>query len=349
MPSEGAPSTSTSVGDGASAPSPEPTRPGTAHTTLPTPTPTLPTTTTIPEPLVAIEPSAPVLISNDDGVFQLGTDGVVIQLIDGPVAFAIDDTRGGLVFQVDRGRNFEATTGWSTAVWWIPAGSTDAAELIVPTPGQDHQLSLHDAYRTSAGFSILYTRHERGATVWELEDTLRVFHMPSRTVETLISHGAYEEGFGEVSSVGSTISGVRYDQVSSVCFMLGHTGQEIPLPAAVREDPVRLEYIVRGCHLTADETQIIYATDNHDDGWSSILHVLTLADGTEVTHELTAGGGLITGLDVAFGDVLLGPETDRPHYWSSLAGHGASVPLPLTGIARFAKSPVAIGTISPTP
>lgn len=69
-------------------------------TTVPADTPT---TDVAPE-----WPAVEVLVTNDDGVFLIDTEGEITRLVKGRVAYAVDDTRGGLLFQVERGRS----TNW---------------------------------------------------------------------------------------------------------------------------------------------------------------------------------------------------------------------------------------------
>ncbi len=122
------------------------------------------TTTTSP-----VWPQVEVLVSNDDGVFSIDATGEVMQLVKGRVAYAVDDTRGGLLFQVERGRS-TVWASWQpdygelpkdTRVWWVPRGEGEAQALLVPTPGAGHDLSLYDAYQGDDGHvQLVYVRSD---------------------------------------------------------------------------------------------------------------------------------------------------------------------------------------------
>lgn len=102
------------------------------------------TTTTSPVP---VWPE--MLVSNDDGVFYIDSAGDVTQLVKGRVAYAVDDTRGGLLFQVERGRSSawwgDGSPVKDTPVWWVPQGAGGAQALLVPTADSNLDLSLVDA------------------------------------------------------------------------------------------------------------------------------------------------------------------------------------------------------------
>ena len=134
-------------------------------TVAPTTGPTVSTTTTTSSTTAAAVPGWPeLLVTNDDGVFYIDSVGEVTQLVKGRVAYAVDDTRGGLLFQVERGRS----PGWwgsqepvkSTEVWWVPQGAEAAQTVLVPTPGSRLDLSLVDAIEAGGRTLVMYERHD---------------------------------------------------------------------------------------------------------------------------------------------------------------------------------------------
>ena len=135
----------------------------------------------------------PVLVVSNYGVCQISPDGTATLLVDGAVAYAVDDTQGGLVFQLERGRAGGVAPGdRSTVIWWVPQGASAPQELLVPTPGSGHRLTLHDVYATGDGFAILYTRHEGSIPDVDMIDTLRRVEVPDSIVTVLCSQGAFE-------------------------------------------------------------------------------------------------------------------------------------------------------------
>ena len=113
----------------------------TTTSTAPTTTSTTTTTTTTTEPPAAGPPPGSVLVTGEEGVFVATLDGVASKVIDadelavgGLIAFAIDDTRGGIVFQPNLGPWL--ATGADSIVYWAPAGSGSYRELLVPAADQ---------------------------------------------------------------------------------------------------------------------------------------------------------------------------------------------------------------------
>jgi len=114
----------------------------TVSSTDPPPRPSTTTSTTsTAAPVVPVAGiGETVLVTADDGVYQIDAEGDVTLLVAGRVAYAVDDTQGGLLYQVDRGRNWDQQAGRSTIVWWIPNGASTPKQLLVPTPGAGHPL-----------------------------------------------------------------------------------------------------------------------------------------------------------------------------------------------------------------
>jgi hypothetical protein len=213
----------------ATTPSPT-TVPTTAtSTTAPVPTTTTASTTAAPATTAAPTPRPRhgLLIANEDGVVRYGEDGSLAELVTGPVVFAVDDTRGGVFFQVRRGR-FGPGEGSST-VWWVRAGSAVPEAYLVPSR-PDHVLSLHDAVARDGSVIILYTRGE-GASIEDMADTLRTYDTTTRTVTVLGGVGGWEAGSEPVSIGGDTIAMTWYAEILNGFEFWDLAGHEIPFPA----------------------------------------------------------------------------------------------------------------------
>ncbi|NIR37872.1 MAG: hypothetical protein GWN07_18580, partial [Actinobacteria bacterium] len=86
-------------------------------------------------------------------------DGARILLVDEWAEMAIDDGRGGLLFQEQRGLAFESS-GIETLVWWVPTRAGAAQELLVPAP--DQYLELVDAVEIEERLTVFYLRRTFG-------------------------------------------------------------------------------------------------------------------------------------------------------------------------------------------
>lgn len=294
---------------------------------------------------------APVLVTNSEGVFQVGTDGKVSRLIAGTVTFAVDDTRGGLLYQVDSGRSGRPGDR-STVVWWIPRGAGAAQELVVPTPASGHRLSLHDSYATAGGFAVLYTRHETEHPVDEYVDSLRRFDVPERQVTELHSQGAFEHGYGEVSVGGELISGTWFDQVGSGCFIFDLGGRSTDLVPRAASDPTR-EDTVGGCRLSPDGRRLAFVTD---DPMGGTVHVWQLdgeeGGGEEARFVVSNDMGRAGILDLSDRWLIVNVERDglRPAIVFDLdAPDAPSREIPVAGVARLATGPISIGAAVAAP
>ena len=305
-------------------------------------------------------PAVEVLVTNDDGVFLIDTEGEISQLVKGRVAYAVDDTRGGLLFQVERGRNWELSfegpseRSRATVVWWVPAGSSAAQELLVPSPGAGHWLSLHDAYRTGRSFSVLYTRSEGSVPFEDAWEKLRIFDVGADEVREVATVGGWEHDFDGVSVSGDLISGTSGHLYGRDCMLLAMNGEFVTPPGLPESDA---ECGMRGgcrfsCVVSADGSQIAYLESPLEDEPRGIaLVVVEMASGTELVRldagsddahrygSLDLNGQLLlvnrrredSGVREAFGEALL----------VHLANDSADE-VPVSGRVRFATSPLDI-------
>lgn len=184
-----------------------PTTTTTAATTTAAPTTTSTSTPTTTEAPPAGPPAGSVLITNEDGVYVGSIDGVASQVIaanpgvvGGMIAFAIDDTAGGVVFQANR-QPF-IFTGDDSIVYWVPQGSSAPQELLVPAA--DQGLGLEDVVNND-GVQVYYTRVEGRESPETAAQTLRRFDVATTTVTEVATVGGWESGSSPISVGGDTI------------------------------------------------------------------------------------------------------------------------------------------------
>jgi hypothetical protein len=296
------------------------------------------------------------LITTDDGVYQVEPEGTATLLVDGAVAHAVDDTQGGLLFQLERARAWDesAPNDLPTVIWWIPRGADRPQELLVPTPGAGHRLTLHDAYPTDEGFAVLYTRHE-GSMPDDMIDTLRRFEVSGGTVTVLRSQGAFEQGFGDVSSNGELIAATWYQQVGSGCFIADLDGVPVDIVPRAAADPNSESY-VQGCRLSAGGDRLAFFTRQYDDNHyaSTTIDLWDLVTDKQAHRFVVPSGtGDVAGIDMAGAHLLANrmDENLRPTtavvpmpglVWNLEEPTAAAVELPIAGFARFAHAPVDI-------
>ena len=201
---DGAETTATSA-----APTSTTTAPETSTTAAPaTTTTSSTTTTTTTEPPPAGPPAGSVLITGEDGVFVATLDGVAAMVIDadqaavgGLIDFAIDDTRGGIVFQPNRGSWF--FRGSDSIVYWVPMGAGTYQEVLVPAA--DQGLALEDVAEHETSTAVYYTRTEGGDNPSTTVQTLRRFDLDTGTVTEIAVVGGWESGSSPISAGGESI------------------------------------------------------------------------------------------------------------------------------------------------
>jgi hypothetical protein len=176
-----------------------------ATTTVPA---TTTTTTTTTEPPPVGPPAGSLLITNEEGVYVATLDGVASKVIDadssavgGIISFAIDDTRGGVIFQPSRGPwQFK---GDASIVYWVPQGAGAAQELLVPAA--DQGLGLEDVAQQGDATMVYYTRVEGSDSPETALQTLRRFDLEAKTVTEVSVVGGWESGASPISVGGDTI------------------------------------------------------------------------------------------------------------------------------------------------
>lgn len=335
---------------------PPTTSPSTVTTAAAQPTST---TAAPPEP-DTVSRHRPILVSNDDGVFQILGDGSVTHLVDGAVAFAIDDGMGGLLYQLERGRDWgdffgDPTPGFDTTVYWIPAGESSPRPLLVPTPGAGHTLSLQDAFAVADSFAVVYIRHEGEEPPFDgnMADTLRVYDVGSQAVTELGRVRGWEWLFGSASGGGGLVATAEYPLFGGGCRLYEASGPPAALPGyptLTDECYGESANCPTACSISSDGEHHAYAEWSVErEEWS-----LTVVTSDGVTHEVVAthrhplAAGFVGALDVADGFLLVNRSLHEnppiPALILPPTASDRSIELPLAGEARFATAPVQLGS-----
>ncbi len=240
-----------------------------------TPTSTPPTTTTVPS-----ETRLPILVTSDQGVFRVESTGAVTRLVREPVARAVDDGEGGLLYQLHAGR-FTDQPDPLTIVYWVPAGEEAPRELLVTGAGTDLELTLHDAWVTEQGFDVLYTRHEGTVPYDDMSDALRFYDTAHKNVTELYRVRGHEWWIEDVSAGAGMILFTEYQLFGRGLVLLDTTGQPIERPG-VPASP--------DCFPSDDtaETSCAYGGTLSSDGTRIGFFVPTAADTDDVVVQSVA-------------------------------------------------------------
>jgi hypothetical protein len=331
-----------------------------------------PTVSTTPLPTVTalerggVQLEQPIVIVNNDGVVQINSDGTITPLVTGPVAYAVDDTRGGLLFQIERGRQVfagyqgEPPPGDPTIIWWIPKGASAPQALLVPTPGEGQYLSLHDAYATGDSFAVVYERHEGtvpfdtddGAPA-DMADTLRVYDAATGIVAEVYRTRGYEWSLAHVNGGGGLLSATEVQILGEGCRLLdGATGESVTRPGFPAATPTCFDETTdcaSSCALSSDATLVAYDYWRQVNGLEWDILVAETATGTEVARFSVpvAGRWGPAEIDVHDDQLLLNRAWegiyDSPALLVDLTDpHKERIELPVAGRARFVTQVVEI-------
>ena len=177
--------------------------PATTTTVAATTTTAAVTTTTTEAPPSGPTAAAPgtLLVANEDGVYEVTLSGTVNTIVDGGIIHvAIDDTKGGIIFQ-PRVQPW-SVFGTDSIVYRIGAGASSASTFLIPTSEQG--LSLEDVV-DNGGVKTYYTRLDTSAGGDQYIQTLRRYDVATGTVTELALVGGWESGSRNISIGGNRI------------------------------------------------------------------------------------------------------------------------------------------------
>ena len=343
-------------------PAPTTTAEGTGTTTSTTPETTIPATTTTIAATTTTAASVPtppapgtVLITNEDGVYEVTLGGTVTQVIDadsgavgGIIAFAIDDTAGGVVFQP--GRSPWAVHGAASIVYRVEAGSSTPTAFLTPSDTQG--LSLEDVI-DSGTIKAYYTRLETAAGAPDYTQTLRVFDSASGTVTELDTVGGWESGSSPISVGGNRIVLNWNGEGWSGITVLDLSGSNVVAPSNPNSEG-SFDCIPMCGHaatVSPDGTQIAYAQQV-----GGILEII-LADLASGTVMLTANmtppvGGYVESIDLNDAYIVVnlieeGSEVPTRATIIDIASDGfTTYTAPIFGRAILTRAPITSNLVS---
>jgi hypothetical protein len=305
-----------------------------------------------PDP--AASPPAALLIAGPDGVTEVAPTGETRTLVQGPVAFAVDDTTGGLVYQVGRGRPYGDPSHPSTALIWQRAGGAAPTALAEPHPGTF--FALHDALATPGGAVEVFATRASGSNPEDWLDTVVAFDPVSGSARDIRDVGGWEYGTEPVT-VTPTLLGGSYSAEALIGMdFFDQRGNPVdiggnPLPepthdcscprlAELSPDAATLAYLEMGDDgqgfFIIPEVVLVDAgsgeelrrlrLDRPDQGWMPIS--FDLGDGVLVVNR-SVTGEFDAPVDAAWVIDLREPE---PVVWQA----------PVSGRAHLVRAPVAL-------
>jgi hypothetical protein len=289
-------------------------------------------------------------VANSDGAF-LVTPEALIQLVEDPVEVAIDDGRGGLVFQRPWRLDYPLDPA-STIIYLLENDALDPRELLVPT--DDQFLTLYDV----ADGGVWYTRRE-GDTPETARETLRHYDLETKEVEEVAVTGGWESGAIDVSIGDETIATYWSGEAHRGFDFYDIGGSRIDLAAdpylqgrltcvdgrlyddqGVEHDTPCPEYSAVG-----DNGTLAYLEVGADSGsYRAVLVVVELATGAELVRldlERPDQGWAPGSLEINDGLVLVNRtrsgQFDAPFIEALIieVGTGARIEAGLAGRARF--------------
>jgi len=310
------------------------------------------TTTTTEPPPVAL-PAGSVLVTNEDGVFVATLDGVTSQVIaaspaavDGLINFAMDDTRGGIVFQ-PHGEPWRYT-GADSIVYWIPQGASAHQQLLVPAA--DQGLLLEDIVEQGDEVMVYYSRVS-GDTPDTATQTLRRFGLDAKTVAEVSQVGGWESGASPISVGNDTIVINGMGEGWAWITFAGLDGAGFD--SAANPIPDGAFDCVPDCFyygvVSPDGAQVAFGRlGPNAGGFPTVpeIEVRNIATGTlvmSVSLPEVPAVGYIDSLDLVDGFVLINLVEEGSEYPVATivdiaSGGLATYPAPLGGVARFLRS-----------
>jgi hypothetical protein len=295
-------------------------------------------------------PPASLLIAGPEGVSLVSATGPVRELVQGSVAAAVDDTRGGLVYQRSREHYGAGVPSNSTTIEWIKNGSGASTALVTPAAGQF--LELHDAVELKGQPAVFYTRFEGGVGHEDTVHTLMRIDIPTGRQTTLRPVGGFEASSEPISVTASLIAMTRLENTKGAFEFLTPDGTPVsparnPLPpgsdcdapcpglAELSPDAETLAYVERGAdaqgyriipevvlmHMNTGTELRRLRLDRPDQGWEPAS--LDLGNGVLVVNRLVSGE-----IDSAFAEPwVIDLAADEPLVWQA----------PLAGNARLVR------------
>lgn len=241
----------------------------------------------------------PAMVIAGDGVHVLENGTTFRQVVDGPVAVAVGDGEGGLLFQQ---AVWADPDGPSTIVYWAPAGAAEPQALLVPSEGQS--LRLEDVAVLDGSASVFYTRTE-GQVVEDTVQTLRRFDIASRSVAELAATGGWESAAYEISVGGETIATNWSAEAFHGITLRSLDGAPIDMAGELFEEFIDCAICPRNAAITPDGATLYYTQNLFEGGEvtaeqifsydlaTGAMAVVTTLPGDVWVHSLDAGADAI--------------------------------------------------------
>jgi hypothetical protein len=321
------------------------------------PAPTSPAPATAAPTISPSDHATTVLIATQDGIFSVSSDGVVEEVALGATVIAVDDTRGGLLFQEVRGRwDGLESPGGATAIRWIQQGSGETVDLVVPEQGQF--LQLHDAVGLGGDLAVYFTR-STGSTPDDMEDLLVRLDPVTGMEAEVRTVGGWEWGSDPISVTPSLIGATSTSSVTRSFDFFDHDGTDVDVSGNPLDPPASdcascpdlvelspdasiLAYVEFGSDHNGYETipELVLVDpesgnelervrlDRPDQGW--VPASIDLGDSIVVVNRFVSGEG--------------GSDFDRPLVIDLREDDPVIWEVPMVGNARLLRTPLEIGS-----
>ncbi len=227
-----------------------------------TPT-TKPVTTTMPQAALS---SGNLIVAGQEGI-SVVRDGQTEVVYDLATRLALDDLRGGVVFQLQ--------VSSPTTILWLPAGATQPEELAVP--GGTETLQLHDVAIIEGSPTVVYTRRS-GTTPEDTTEELFVHDLATGQSRQVVRVGGWESGPSQVSYGGGRFLVSRLAEAETSFQFLSEAGEPLEVPGNPRPEPQQSPVFAGS--LSPDGSSMAYLAQEEAGGASALL-VSDLAAGEQ--------------------------------------------------------------------
>jgi hypothetical protein len=292
-----------------------------------------------------------ILVASESGIVLI--DGAnTTTLLDEPASVAVDDLRGGVVYQGPRANGGYGDSE-DTIVWWLPAGAETPQSLLVPTG--DQRLRLVGVERIDGSPTVVYIRSENPGDFENAEDTLRLYDFDTAEVTEIRTVGGWESGAGQITFGGGIFASNWFGEAYSGFdfFDADGNGVEVggnPYPSGAICFDGTIDPGGGRCYdnlsISPDGTRLSFTRLIDDDGImrQRDLVVVSAADGSELARLAlrTEAPFSVASVDIRGDIVLVNPfaflmDDPQPATLVDLET-GIVTSLDVPGIARFSVS-----------
>ena len=303
----------------------------------------------------------PLLVATESGIHLVGV-GETTTLLDLPASLAADDLMGGVVFQGPGSESGFFGTPEETIVRWLPAGTDEPQDLLVPSGEQ--WLRLVGVELVDGSPTVVYIRMDDRGDFDNARDTLRLYDFETGNVSEVRTVGGWESGAGHITFGGGIFASNWFGEAYSGFNYFDADGNDVTVAGDPYGDAICFDGTIEpgtedsgaaaggrcfeNVAIAPDGSRLAYTTLYSDDEGivqSLDLVVVGASDGAELYRApiRTEAPYSISSLDIR-GDLVLYNELTFTARREPLpatvvdlsTGQSATIPFP--GTARFAPT-----------